>query len=318
MRSGMGKNWSTGVPALTVVAALILIFVAAVRPTAGGFTASVRNPTNTVGTQECFTLFTCTQLTTGLYGGIYLNEPGASAAKQSPNLVSPLSTFTPRPNRGEKIDGYVKSVAVDGPGDVDTAIQFDDVNTLAVADIFTANFDQNHRLLVSAPAFSQEVWFRTTTSGVVFAYSNLAGVTAQNSVLRLDVDPGGILRYYMRADDAAGAPTAMVSGSTPVDDGQWHHAVTTLALTGSGSVMELYVDGEFQGEQRPSFTPYQYLSIQGYFRYGYDNLASRFGYTPGLENRATLQFHGDMALMAGYAEVLPADRIALHYRLGTL
>lgn len=118
------------------------------------------------------------------------------------------------------------------------------------AGMFIANPRANYHLLdqPDCPSFTQEVWFRTSSAGVVRAYSNVPGTATNISVVRLDAGTSGYLVFSIRGDANR--------------DG--HH-----------------------------------------------------GYESGLGSRSDRQFQGQMALIAGYNYVLPAERIALHYPLGS-
>lgn len=93
-----------------------------------------------------------------------------------------------------------------------------------------ANPRANYHLLEKpdCPSFTQEVWFRTSSAGVVRAYSNVPGTATKNSVVRLDAGTSGYLVFSIRADDAIGAVAKTVVADKIVTDNQWHHAVTTI------------------------------------------------------------------------------------------
>lgn len=319
---------------VTMLGLAVLLVALATRPTMGAWSAQITNDTSTVGTKACFSMNDCFLAATEKYTGMYFYDLGSQLEDQD-NGVSPNTDFAYRQDPaygwdfGRNLSRKAQVVMDAPPGDeTGTSLQFDNVHSPRWADLFTANGVQNSQrgyVLFKDPryqAFTQEVWFKTTQGGVIFAYSNLAwSNVAQNSSVRLDVGADGRLHFAIRDDDAAWADVVSIVSDDIVADGQWHLAATTLEKTAAGGTdMQLFLDGERVATGQAAFAPYTYndnsLLTQGFFRYGADGIGDGYGYSSGLTTQALRQFKGEISHVAGYAAVLPADVIQDHYQVG--
>lgn len=116
-------------------------------------------------------------------------------------------------------------------------------------------------------AFSQSVWFRTTTpfGGALLGFSNAQFGAATNTDRVVFMENDGKVVFAMRS--SATVPTRFVAVRSPytLRDGRWHQVVATF----DGSTMSLYVDGFLAGTAALA-TP-QDPGV-GYQRVGYANL----------------------------------------------
>lgn len=91
-------------------------------------------------------------------------------------------------------------------------------------------------------AVAFELWFKTTSGGVLASYADKPfGTTANKSAPLLYVGQDGLLRGgFWTSKPGEGRQLA---SADPVNDGQWHHAV----ISGFVNTQTLYVDGVPQG-----------------------------------------------------------------------
>ncbi|WP_324276053.1 PKD domain-containing protein [Blastococcus brunescens] len=121
------------------------------------------------------------------------------------------------------------------------AVSGDDAITAEGTDVGRAAMSDT--VSTSGDTFSVEAWFRTSSSdgGVIAQYGEaLTEMSVSNTDRALYVDADGRLSFGLsaRGQDRVTRYTTVRSGAQ-VDDGQWHHAVATVAADGT----RLYVDG---------------------------------------------------------------------------
>ena len=163
-----------------------------------------------------------------------------------------------------------------------------------------ATFNGNGGFVVSnqtwsnPQVFSQELWFKTTTT----AGGKLIGLGAANTGTSSNYDR----HVYMETDGRltfgvwTGATTT-ISSPASYNDGAWHHLVTTKSPTG----MRMFVDGA----QVASGAPAVAEDFTGYWRVGGD---TTWGPQPW--------FAGTIDEVAVYGTELTPAVIALHNSLG--
>ena len=146
--------------------------------------------------------------------------------------------------------------------------------------------------LSSGTAFSVETWFKTTRSTGGGLVSLITGSGPERSL-------------YMGADGKVRfgrSGTALVTSTTALNDGSWHHVVYTNA--GSGSVRaKLYVDGTLVAQAATGVT----ATTSGNWRAGQ---AQWSGNWPGTPDQ---YFRGDLDEVAVYGTTLTAQRVTAHY-----
>ncbi|MGV0110190.1 PKD domain-containing protein [Arthrobacter sp. CP30] len=154
-------------------------------------------------------------------------------------------------------------------------------------------------LLPNPATFSTEAWIKTTTKqgGRILGFGNQKDTTSSNYDRHLYMRNDGVVNFGAWTGSAA-----IVSSKKPLNDGVWHHVLTSVR---PGAV-DLYVDGVLQ-ESRvvPAINAYT-----GYWRVGADNLSG----WPGQPSSAALQ--GSIDEVAVYPTALSAVDAAWHFQLG--
>jgi signal peptidase I len=164
----------------------------------------------------------------------------------------------------------------------------------------TAGFLYTTTALTNPTTFSEQIWFRTTTTrgGKIIGFGNgTAGAKSSSYDRHLYMTNTGQLVFgvYNGASQA-------VTSAAAFNDGTWHLATATFsAATG----MRLYVDGKAVGAN-PAVTTAE--NITGYWRIGYDNLGS----WPSAPSSA--YFAGSLAHATIYDSVLSAEEVADQFR----
>lgn len=149
--------------------------------------------------------------------------------------------------------------------------------------------------VVNPTTYSQELWFRTTTTtgGKLIGFGDATTGTSTNYDRHVYMETDGKLTFGVWTGEAS---TITTSGS--YNDGTWHHLVATQSSAG----MRLYVDGALQGSDPQTGAQ----SYTGYWRIGGD---TTWGPQPW--------FTGAMDEVAVYPVALTAAQVAQHYTLGT-
>ncbi len=164
-------------------------------------------------------------------------------------------------------------------------------------------------------AFSQSVWFKTTTErgGAIMGFSTSptgSGVL-DNRAIWMDND--GKVAVGIRRGSAANPTSALVRSQVTYNDGKWHQAVATF----NGTRMSLYMDGTLVGS----------LGItnviapgSGYLRAGYLDLTrfySVFGTNyDGEKSPSSHFFAGSIDEVALHSTALPALHVAALWQSG--
>ncbi|MGS2640692.1 LamG-like jellyroll fold domain-containing protein [Streptosporangium sp. G12] len=144
-----------------------------------------------------------------------------------------------------------------------------------------------------ADKFSVEVWFKTTLHGVLFS-AGLEDPTPADSAIYVGTD--GKLRA--RSQPFSGDDAAPITSAGVVNDGQWHHAVLSVA----GTTDRLYLDGQLVG----SLTGPGGLEWREQARFGKGMLSWRWPATSEV-------FKGQLDEAALYDKPLTAGEISRHH-----
>lgn len=149
--------------------------------------------------------------------------------------------------------------------------------------------------IVGPDVFSQEAWFRTnsSTGGKIVSFGNQMTGDSNSYDRQIYMDAAG--RVYFGVYNG-GVYTTRTTNS--LNDGAWHHVVSTLDGTG----LTLYVDGKKASHNSGTTGAQPYT---GYWRVGGDNI-NGWGADGGY-------FNGDIDDVAIYANSLTADQVAKHY-----
>lgn len=148
-----------------------------------------------------------------------------------------------------------------------------------------------------ATDFTLELWLSTTAISP-------AGTQAFEGDGLVWSDVGGTANDFVLAalnDRAAfftGNPDTTVIGTTPINDGGWHHVVATRTM---GGATELYVDGVLQATGTTNGSPLDALSQ---IMIAANTLDSRY-------------FEGLVDEVAYYATVLSPAQVEAHFAAGT-
>jgi hypothetical protein len=171
-------------------------------------------------------------------------------------------------------------------GDSNTAVTFDGSNKGHLRVLST----------IGSEDFSIEVWMNTsvdsltgfqTYQGTGLVWSDVAGVHND-----------WILGYLNNvASFFTGNPDDTISGTTLLNDGNWHHIVATRVL---GAEKNLYVDGKLENT---GFTNNFPLTDNPIIDIGGNTLDNRY-------------FTGSLDEVAIYQSALKPDRVLAHYNAG--
>jgi hypothetical protein len=148
-----------------------------------------------------------------------------------------------------------------------------------------------------ATDFTLELWLLTTATSPV-------GTQAYQGAGLLWADVGGSANDFVLAalnDRAAfftGNPDTTVIGTTPLNDGRWHHVVATRTM---GGAKQLYVDAVLEATGSTNGSP---LVAQAQIMVGGNTLDSRY-------------FKGLIDEVAYYNAVLSPAQIQAHFAAGT-
>ncbi|WP_352230388.1 LamG-like jellyroll fold domain-containing protein, partial [Kitasatospora phosalacinea] len=157
---------------------------------------------------------------------------------------------------------------------------------------------------------SVEVWFKTASAGVIYGTQSfpLGGSTSGQDwspVLYVGTDG------KLHGGQWTGSATNTAVSATAVNDNTWHHAVLTVAGSGSTNIQQLYIDGAASGSPVTGTTRYngdQYVYL------GAGNTSSGF---PAVPADTSGHFNGQIADFAYYNYTLSADSIGRHYTYAT-
>ncbi|MFD0883228.1 LamG-like jellyroll fold domain-containing protein [Streptosporangium algeriense] len=119
-------------------------------------------------------------------------------------------------------------------GSTNTAATFSGSSSLALPD---------HLIPRLGGQLSVEMWFKTTTSGIIASAADTVGALPGNGQPLLYVGTDGKLRGQFRITDSSGPIISPITSAAAVTDDAWHHVV----LTGSATTQTLYLDGVAAG-----------------------------------------------------------------------
>ncbi|WP_298459553.1 PKD domain-containing protein [uncultured Cellulomonas sp.] len=170
-------------------------------------------------------------------------------------------------------------------GVADTAAVFDGSSGLVSSDLSTVN----------PTAFSEELWFSTTTTagGKLIGFGDRQTGTSTTYDRHVYMETDGRLTFGVYTGQ-----TVTVTSTESYNDGRWHHVVATQSAAG----MRLYVDGDVVGQSPET----QAQAYTGYWRVGGD---TTWGPQPW--------FAGTIDEVAVYPTALSAATVADHHSLGT-
>ncbi|WP_343043696.1 LamG domain-containing protein [Rathayibacter agropyri] len=287
VRALRARPRSVGATLAVAVLASVLVTVPA---TSGAFIATVRNPSNTAGSASFFTCGSASaEDDAGALFSYTLAQP--SGATVAPDTASGAEPGTYR-STGEAQSLMVSSDTTPHacPRDGGGAWSLDG----------TDQYLSSPLSLVGPTTFSTEIWFATTVAGgKLFSFST--GATA----------PGGQYdrHTYIGADGhlvfgVYDGEAVTITSPQAVDDGAWHHVVSTLSPT---SGLALWLDGKQVAASADYRAP---EAFTGTWKIGYDALG---GVWP---NVGPAYFSGSLRFATVYSTLLTPTQIWSHYVAG--
>ncbi|MEV7679883.1 LamG-like jellyroll fold domain-containing protein [Streptomyces sp. NPDC088341] len=156
------------------------------------------------------------------------------------------------------------------------------------------------KVLGGTPDLAVEMWFRTSSAGVLMGAQNSPlGTTATSWRPVLNIDQAGRLRGEFWLSGVSGATP--ITSSQAVTDGDWHHVV----LSAAGTTQSLYLDGvligTLSGTRVDQRTTHAYIGA-GYASQGW------MGVPEG-----TYYFTGQIDEPAVYQHALTEEQVSNHY-----
>ncbi|HEU5031548.1 MAG TPA: DNRLRE domain-containing protein [Spirillospora sp.] len=158
------------------------------------------------------------------------------------------------------------------------------------------------RLIQDQSYLTAELWFKTTSSGVLLDYQDrpITGTVGGWHVPALYVGTDGLLRGQFWSGS-----TNPIATTTKVNDDQWHHA----ALTGAGNTQSLYLDGQLVGTHTGQID-------HKAMKYTYVGAGFYSSSWPALPTGGVLHFTGSIDEVAVYQSPLGQPAIQAHNALG--
>lgn len=288
----------------TAIAFLIsaLVFLLAVgllsTQAVSGFTASVRNTTNTVGTGTSFytaangTTTHCSSIPAGntvpnistfsCTGALIPNVPATGNATQSETLTaSGTAAFSSAQLTANSCGAvqFANTATANNPMLARGSLSFK--QTGPFTDTSSAQFNGTDTSAVDITSYaglqtySVGIWFNTTTAGgALLGWSTSPANTAPSQYDRmLYFTSAGKLAY---STYSGGART--VTSANAYNDGKWHYAVATATSGNPNSTLTLYVDGVQTSTLTFAATASSEAST-GYWRVGQAKSTTGDGYT---------------------------------------
>ena len=272
------------VAAVLVVALAVVLLLNQFAPTRSAYGARVTNDTNTAATSP---YFTCTgavgaDTANALFAYRLTEATGAKTAADwsgrgaNGTYQGTMTAATPSPNACPRDGG--SAYVLNG----------------------SSSFVSTPRSYANPTTFSEEVWFRTTVAGgllIGFGSNPVASSGQHDRQTYLNTAGQVVFGTYS-------ATTQVVTSPQAVNDGAWHHVVSTMS---SANGMRLYLDGKLVASNAAYRSPEPYT---GYFRVGYDTISG----WPGAP--ANYWFTGSMRYAAVYGTELTAAQVAAHAAAG--
>jgi len=286
-------------PLIRLMVLLVLLgFGLTVRGSGGAFTARITNSADTVATTTA-TYFTCASAAIGApaTGALFAYPFGDSNSNVATDIT------------GNGNDG-----AYHAPGSLAFGVSDSTVCPRDHTTVITFNGANGY---VTGPSnnnpqvFSEEIWFKTSTSGYLMGFG--AHPTGQDPPTMYDRQLYVSANGYLVFDVYNGA-YQHISSTASYHDNAWHHAVATLSSAG----MTLYADGALVASDASITSARCYLgggctgASSGFWRIAWDNLTGTYDPPPAFH------FTGSLTYAAAYSYALTAAQVKDHYIAGTL
>jgi hypothetical protein len=261
--------------------------------TYGGFTASIRNSSDTAGTRSYFTCAAVTSST--LSGSDYassLFDWSLADATVSNNATAADVSGRSASGKYNGSGGTTSANPTACPRDTPASAYVLNGTADYVASTLTAS---------SPTALSYEAWINPAAAGgTLFSITGTATCGANTiSDRQLYLDTSGQLRFVT----CTGGVQKTLTASTPCTNGTWYHVVATFSATGS----RLYLNGALVGSDS---TMNAGSTMSGVWRVGNGTETSLTGIG------ASAFFKGSMRFAAIYSAALPQSSVTAHYQAG--
>ncbi|SEM75185.1 YD repeat-containing protein, partial [Streptacidiphilus jiangxiensis] len=220
-----------------------------------------------------------------------LDDPASS-----PYAQDELGTSLPDPYSGTYTSTTLGSPGPSGTPDASAAGFDGSTSSLQLPDTAAP---------ITGPA-SIELWFKTSTSGVLYSYqTNPLGTATTSSD---DWNPALYIGSdgKLRGQFWTGATANTATSTSTVTDNNWHQAV----LTATGSTQHLYLDGVSQATINAG--PVQFNGDAGVY-IGAGTVTGWPG-APTTDSTGTNHFHGTIAEVSYYPAALDATTVTSHYQ----
>ncbi|MCM6762656.1 LamG domain-containing protein [Rathayibacter sp. ZW T2_19] len=253
--------------------------------TSGAYTASITNSNNKVGSAAAF--FTCDAAYAADRGAALFSYTLAQASGSSTAADTDSGAYT----------GYYQGTMTSSPVTPKACPRDAGGSWLLNG---TTNHLTNQLQLNNPTTFSTEIWFKTTVAGgklFSFGAGPSAGGGQYDRHTYIGRDGKLVFGIYNFGVEALTSPTA-------VNDGNWHHVVSTLSPT---TGMTLYLDGQRVASNTAYRSP---ENTTGYWRIGYDTLGGSW------PNVGSAYFSGSLRYAAVYSTALTQTQVQNHYTAG--
>jgi hypothetical protein len=283
LRSAAPRTPRTTLAALLVAALSAVLFLAPA--TSGAYVASIRNSNNTVGSAAAF--FTCDSALAAdrgdaLFSYTLAQATGATTAVDTdsgayPGTYRPAMTSSPTTPKACPRDAGGSWLLNGTNGYLSTPL-----------------------LLNNPTTFSTEIWFKTTVAGgKLFSFNTSRDSAGSQYDRHTYVGADGRLVFGIYNNGVQS-----ITSPNPVNDGAWHHVVSTISPTAG---MSLWLDGAKVAGNTAFRTP---ENSNGYWKIGYDTLGGSW------TNVGPASFSGSLRYAAVYSTALTATQIQNHYNAG--
>ena len=284
-RAAAPRSLRATLAALVVAALSAVLFLAPA--TSGAYVASIRNSNNTVGSAAAF--FTCDSAYAADKGDALFSYTLAQATG---------ATTAPDTSAGTAARAGTYRPAMTSSAATPKACPRDPGGSWLLNG---TNGYLSTPMLVSNPTtFSTEIWFKTTVAGGKLFSFNTSRDTAGSQYDRhtyVGADGRLVFGIYNNGVQSITSPN-------PVNDGAWHHVVSTLSPTGG---MTLWLDGARVAGNTAFRTA---ETSNGYWKIGYDTLGGSW------TNVGPASFSGSLRYAAVYSTALTQTQVQNHYNAG--
>lgn len=284
-RARSPRSTRAALAAVLVAALSAVLFLAPA--TSGAYVASIRNSNNTVGSAAAF--FTCDSALAADKGDALFSYTLA----QTTGSTSAPDTASGIANRAGTYRPAMTSSATTPkacPRDAGGSWLLNGTNGYLSTPLQLAN----------PTTFSTEIWFKTTVAGgKLFSFNSSRDTAGSQYDRHTYVGADGRLVFGIYNNGVQS-----ITSPNPVNDGAWHHVVSTLSPSAG---MSLWLDGVKVAGNTAFRTP---ENTTGYWKIGYDTLGGSW------TNVGPASFSGSLRYAAVYSTALTATQIQNHYNAG--